>query len=290
MRTSATIRIIVYAFVALMLTGVLIWGIRGDNMGYLDLSTLFGNHGSSYNDKDYKIGGGEVATSNLTEMEVNWTAGSVNIEPYDGDTISLSEKNEASLDADHQLRYKVEDGKLTVQFAKPKVSLTGIFKNLNKDLTVKVPKNFRFNEASLDAVSANLEMKGIDADELNLSTVSGDALLEGVSSGQFDGESVSGDMDFRDCSLNLTTMETVSGQVKMSFDAMPTDVDIESVSGDMTLRFPKNEGFAVDYDKVSGSFDCQFNVAIAKNTAVYKNGQSKIHLETVSGDMNILAL
>ena len=71
---------------------------------------------------------------------------------------------------------------------------------------------------------------------------------------------------------------------------MPKDVDIESVSGDITLGFPKNEGFAVDYDKVSGSFDCQFNVSIDKSTAVYKNGQSKIHLETVSGDMSVLAL
>ncbi len=290
MRTSAIIRIFVYAFIAMVLTGVLIWGIGGNhNLNFLSFN-LFGGNGTSYNDKDYTVGGGTVSPSDVSDLQIDWTSGAVNVVPYSGDSIIIEEDSDTSLDSDYQMRYKVDDGVLNIKFAKSKVKLQGIFKNMSKELTVKVPEKFMFDEVEIDSVSAQIIMNQINCGSTDVSTVSGNIVLEKLSTNQFDGETVSGKMDCKGGSMDDVTMETVSGKIEMAFQTMPSEMDLESVSGSITLGFPKNKGFQVDYDKVSGDFDCQFNVTINKSMATYKNGSCKIDMETVSGDMNILAI
>jgi DUF4097 and DUF4098 domain-containing protein YvlB len=290
MRTSAIIRVFVYAFIAMVLTGVLICGIGGNHsLNFLSFSIFDGN-GTSYNDKDYTVGGGTVSPSDVSDLQIDWTSGTVKVVPYSGDSIIIEEDSDTSLDSDYQMRYKVDDGVLNIKFAKSKVKLKGIFKNMSKELTVKVPEKFMFDEVEIDSVSAQIMMDQINCGSTDCSTVSGNIVLEKVSTNQFDGETVSGKMDCKGGSMDDVTMETVSGKIEMAFQTMPSEMDLESVSGDITLGFPENKGFQVDYDKVSGDFDCQFNVTINKSMATYKNGSCKIDMETVSGDMNILAI
>ena len=81
MKTSAMIRIILYAFIALMLTGVLIWGINGNNNMKFFSFNLFGSTGMNYDDDEYTIGDGEVAKEQVESIQVDWTAGNVKVVP-----------------------------------------------------------------------------------------------------------------------------------------------------------------------------------------------------------------
>jgi lia operon protein LiaG len=188
------------------------------------------------------------------------------------------------------MRYKVEDGVLKIQFAKSNLKLKGIFKSLNKDLTINIPVGMALANVKIDTVSANIDMESTTADRFDLVTVSGDingAMLKGNS---MDAENVSGEIRWTDGTFRTVTGNSVSGDINTTFAAMPSDITMETVSGGMTLGLPKNDGFTVDYDKVSGDFNCAFSVQMDKNSAIYKSGINKIKLETVSGDMKILAL
>jgi len=133
-------------------------------------------------------------------------------------------------------------------------------------------------------------MESITADRFNLVTVSGNidgAMLNGNS---INAETVSAEIRWTDGKFQTVTGNTVSGGINTTFATMPSDIDMETVSGDMIVGLPKNDGFTVNYDKVSGDFNCAFSVQMDKNSATYKNGKNKIKLDTVSGDMRILAL
>lgn len=298
MKTSALIRIFVYAFIALVLTSVLIWGIgNNNNMNFFsfNISNLFGGSGFSYNDDNYKIGDGEVPKDQVNEIEVNWTAGSVTIAPTMGDAandvISITEESGTQLDEDYELRYKLEDGVLKIMFAKPNVKFQGIFQSLNKDLVIHVPVGTELSDITIDTVSANIDLESITAaNQFNLATVSGNIDGTQITADVMAAETVSGKIRWNEATLRTVSAESVSGEINVSFLTMPTNIQMETVSGAMTLGLPENEGFKVDYDKVSGDFDCDFDVRINKNMAMYKNGVNKIDLETVSGNMKILSI
>jgi hypothetical protein len=298
MKTSALIRIFVYAFIALVLTSVLIWGIgNNNNMNFFsfNISNLFGGSGFSYNDDDYIIGDGEVSKDQISEIEVNWTTGDVKIIPYVGDTtgsevIFFTEESGTQLEEDYEMRYKVEDGVLKIMFAKPNVKFQGIFKSLEKDLTINVPIGMTFSDVTIETVSANINLESIHANMFDLSTVSGDVDGALLIADSMDAETVSGEIRWNEATFETVSAESVSGKVNVAFLSMPNNIEIETVSGAMTLSLPENDGFKVDYDKVSGNFDCEFDVKINKNMAMYKNGETKIKLDTVSGNMKILAL
>jgi hypothetical protein len=295
MKTSAIIRIFLYALIALVLTGFLVWGIGGNHNTNFFTFNLFGASGLNYNDKDYTIGDGEVAIDKVDEIQVNWTSGDVKVVPYVADAtgpeaIFFTEESGTPLEADYEMRYKVEDGVLKIMFAKPNVKFNGIFKSLDKDLTINVPVGTTFSDVTIDTVSANIDLESLQANQFDLATVSGDincALLIGDS---MDAETVSGEIRWSEATFGTVSAESVSGEINVSFLTMPTDIQIDTVSGAITLGLPQNDGFKVDYDKVSGNFDCEFDVKINKNSAIYKNAVNKIQLETVSGNMKILAL
>ena len=296
MKTSALIRIFVYAFIALVLTGVLAWGIGNNNHMNFFSFNLFGGSGISYNDDDYTIGDGEVPKDQVSEIEVNWTAGEVKIVPYAGDTtgpevIFFTEETGTPLEEDYEMRYKVEDGTLKIMFAKPNVKFQGVFKSLDKDLVINVPVGTELSDITIDTVSADIDLESISVqNQFKLATVSGDIDGALLIADVIEAETVSGQIRWNEGKFNTASAESVSGEINVAFLTMPTNTQIETVSGAMTLGLPENDGFKVDYDKVSGDFDCEFNVKINKNMAMYKNGESKIKLETVSGNMKILAI
>lgn len=296
MKTSALIRIFVYTFIALILTGVLIWGVNGThNLNFFSFN-LFGGSGINYDDDDFTIGSGGVAKHQVKEIEVNWTAGDVKIVPGVADTIgpeqvTFTEESGTPLEEDYQMRYKVEDGVLKIMFAKPNVTFKGIFKSLDKDLTIFVPYGTELSDITIDTVSANIDMEGIAVTDLfDLATVSGDIEGANITADSIEAETVSGEINWTTAKFGTVSAEAVSGEINTAFAAMPRDIHMETVSGAMTIGLPENKGFKVDYDKVSGDFDCEFNVKINKNMALYKTGENKIYLETVSGNMKILAL
>jgi DUF4097 and DUF4098 domain-containing protein YvlB len=183
----------------------------------------------------------------------------------------------------------------------------------------------------IESVSADVEVAGISgSDRLQLESVSGDAELQAKTisltlstvSGdvQFAGraeratsESVSGDVTLRDVEGELK-VETVSGDTRIShsrlrridggsvsgdldFDIDLVDnasVDVESMSGTVTLRLPAGLSATVNAETFSGSLTSDFGLKIideqgpgSEMHGKIGNGDARIELESFSGDIRV---
>lgn len=302
MRTSAIIRMVLWSFVALVLFATLIFLFNVDNI--LD----FGFWGYSYsNESSYTKGGGEIS-ADIDTIEVNWISGSINVSKYEGDKIIISESANKSLDDDELLRYKVVDGNLIIQYAKSSRSFNFLLNNIpSKSLELKIPASIAESliELEIDSVSANIYLSDITSNEFNIDNVSGRTEVSNITGGNCNISSVSGSIKYNNAMLNTLDVETISGNVyfngaafyidsetvsgKITMDLLntPKEFESESVSGNVSITIPENDGFTAKYDTVSGDFNSNFSTQHSKHSVIYKNGGASFNFDSVSGDFTI---
>lgn len=304
----AIVRLVSWSVAALALTVILLLGITG-RIGY---GTWFFNIGSvasgyRYADADkYKAGNGKIDGDAVQSLDVDWIDGDINIEVYDGDTVEFFEKSSADLDEEEQLHYYNKKGRLMIKYRKS--ARKSFVDNLEKELTIRVPKKTAksLKEVNVDTISSWTNIKGISADKSVLDSASGDFDLADCqisdvrmdsTSGQMTGEALviadklvanttSGDVQVSG-SVGSINFDTVSGVLTLDSEICPKTVKTDSVSGNVTLKIPDNEGFAFEKDSVSGRVTCDFNISYEEDAGVYKNGKAQFDFESVSGDIII---
>ena len=136
------------------------------------------------------------------------------------------------------------------------------------ELKLMVPKGANVD---ISAVSADVDVSGLDNDNLTASSVSGDVEVD-VSSLRVSIESVSGDVEFSGQAQRITA-ESVSGDLELS--GISGDISATAVSGDMELQ----TGFidSAKLETVSGD--------IMVNGEISDNG--RLRAESMSGDVVI---
>ncbi len=137
------------------------------------------------------------------------------------------------------------------------------------DLVLSVPHAAKIN---VEAVSAEVEVEGLDGDHLGIETVSGDVDVV-VSSAHLDLGSVSGDLDIRGDGSRLE-LETVSGDVRAS--GIVESAEIESVSGDLRLSASDLEDLHAS--TVSGDVIIDTNLVSG----------ARVGLDTHSGEIDLM--
>lgn len=126
----------------------------------------------------------------------------------------------------------------------------------------------------VSSVSGRLTAENIVGEDVKLSTVSGALRAVGK------GESVKAN--------------TVSGALEMQMAEMPEDIVLSTVSGAVDLTLPENtgDGFTVNYQTHSGSFESEFPLSgkLDKKSgdACFGDGETEIHITTMSGGIRIL--
>lgn len=237
MKKYAVIKLIAYTFAALVLTGVLVFGIISESL--TDMFSFIESDGDSI-----KTDGSEITLSNdINELDIKWVSGNVTITISDDDKIHFVESAADGLSDKETLTYKISDDELEINYCKQ--SVFGANDGVpTKDLTVKLPEK-QYKQILVDAVSAKINIKNISADE-------------------FDCETVSGDADIYNCSFLSSEIETVSGNTEMYLPADATfTAEFDSVSGKFETDFEitKQAGFyscgdgqmKISADSVSGN-------------------------------------
>lgn len=312
MKTSAIIRIIAWSVVALLLTAVLCVAIIGPSWSFLpsfdDLNwgVSLGGANLTYSDSElYSPVSGPVTLDGIHALNVSWYAGGVSVQPHDENTVSFSETGAETVGEELKMHYYVKDNQVFIRFSKSKT--WRVFRFSGKQLTILVPRSL-FNEIRISAVSANIELKDISADKMDLESVSGDISLfdvsarncdveqvsgrifgSGINSQVFDAQTVSGKTNVSG-SFQEISHEGVSGDAEYASSICPVDADIGTVSGNIRLSIPENQGFTARYDKISGTVSNEFPATSEKNRAVYGDGSAEFSFETVSGNIYISKL
>ncbi|MDL2318507.1 hypothetical protein LJC74_05460, partial [Eubacteriales bacterium OttesenSCG-928-A19] len=113
MRQTALVRVLIWAFVMVVLAVALVAGLQG--FSFADLGGV--SMAYSYdNGSEYTAGSGTVGVQSIREIDVSWVAGAVEIDVYDGDTIQFSETAGRNLEPDEMLHYRVKGDKLKIQY------------------------------------------------------------------------------------------------------------------------------------------------------------------------------
>jgi Toastrack DUF4097 len=165
----------------------------------------------------------------------------------------------------------------------------------------------------LGVVSASAVVAGL-RDVCSVRAVSGDVTLDNLGS-SVDAQTVSGDLESRSLrgSLRFTTVsgdltvvdgvsdsvraKTVSGDVALDLDLTgPGYAEVDSVSGDVTVRVPATTGVQVDVVSTTGALDSAFpglrresRPGRGRLEGTIGDGAARLRVRTVSGDVALLA-
>lgn len=287
MKRNAIARIIIWSLVAVLLTSLLVVGISSSPSSFFSGDWSLGGIGVTYkNSALYNVGGGTV-TDEFQSIKVNWTNGKINIEAYDGEDTVISETEVA--EKENKLRWRVEDGVLKIQQMAAGMRF-GLKKTPKKTLTVKIPSSAaeKLKSVNTDSVSAEVNIIGVAAsDKIEIDTVSGGADLKNIRTEKLDIDTVSGSIKAAGEFTELES-DSVSGDVTVSSATPLKKLDCDSTSGNIRLTIPKNSGFTLKADTVSGDISCGLpTVSESKNRRVCGDGSADFETDTVSGDLII---
>ena len=206
-----------------------------------------------YDDTGYTVGDGTVYADTLTEIDVDWIDGNVEIVVC-GDTYpSVSERISGEVPESSRMRFCVsEDGKtLFVKYRAPSYFL-GKTENEQKDLTVRIPKRM------LESMQS-----------LRLKTVSGSVSAEAIP-------------------FDKISIETSSGALSLAPDARTEEVLLTTKSGDVTLLFESDPSLSIRYQ--SGKNDVllsDFPYEKTEDFYLYGEGKTTVNVTSESGELTV---
>lgn len=284
MKTSAVIRIVIWSLVALILTGVLVAGVvlKGFWGGLGDFS--IGVTGNVYSG-DYNIGGGSI-TEPINAVEVDWVSGKVDISVYDGDTTEIIE-NEIS-EEDYKLRYRVENGRLTVHSEKSGFNF-GIIRRPKKELTIKIPRTYAENlkEIKISSTSADININGLTVlESAETDTVSGRVTAADFNAVSLECDTVSGDIKVSGA-IERFDLDSTSGSAQITTSVPLKRLETDTVSGNVTVTLPENSSFALRFDTVSGDLDSELPLTKKNGKHICNDGSAEFEADSTSGDFTV---
>lgn len=270
----------------------------------------------------YSETGEYTCPASTDKVDIAWTAGSVTVEPYDGEEITLKEtlRSGGVAEKEDAMGWGIRDGVLYIRYSSKTVQT-----NLPvKDLTVLLPRAMaaKLSELELDTASADMSVKDVTCDELSFDSASGSLTASGITARSADTETVSGDVELvgaitkldADATSGLvraqTTVsgaeadaETVSGDIELTgFVRVETSttsgtatvespkaqfIRADSISGDVELRLAADAAFTLDYDTISGELDCGYATMQKGGRYVCGGGGAEIEVGTTSGSLTV---
>ncbi len=138
--------------------------------------------------------------------------------------------------------------------------------------------------------------------DIEISSVSGEVNIEDVECGNFSANMVSGDFKgrrliskksvFNGVSGKITVEEfsgnlnlsIVSGTAEFIYHKFDNNMDLDTVSGDITVKMKSSEKFALRFDSISGKLINDFKDSVSDDAS------NKLDIGSVSGNVSILRL
>lgn len=277
----------------------------------------------------YSYSGGMTSTpaASLEKLDIQWAAGMVYVQSWNGDEIQIQEYSHSELTgrnsmvveegetpdgAQMSIRYRdgaslgtvkgdkwltvlVPDGMvdtLTIETTSADVWLLGLEQG-EVDVSTSSGgvdlSECYFQRARIDTISGRVNFAGIYTDVLGIFTTSGDVNGD-AHCADAEVKTISGDVDLiTQESTERIKASTTSGDVwlNISNPAMES-INVDTTSGHVSLIIPYDMGVSVKYSTVSGMFNSSWMDADRSNgVIVYNGGGCEIEVDTVSGHLDI---
>lgn len=275
MKRNAIVRIVLFSILALSLVGVLIGGIafKGYSApGIIVRSTT----------EAPVVSRNHFNAEEIDRLSIDWAAGKIVILPVEGSQIAVTEE---LLGEEDEMVLKLDGSTLYVEYSENAVSLN-FGSTHKKNLYITVPQDWVCQELYIDAASATVQAELLTIQKVESSTASGNHTFRDCKVEKLKLETVSGNLDYSG-TLDKLDFEGVSAQADVVLTNFPKSIDVETVSGDLNLTLPKECGFTLEKDSVSGHFSSELETRKENGKYVYGDGQCKIEVEGVSANITI---
>lgn len=316
--------ILIVVLVGLLLGAGFIEEINDVSISFNGISFGINSDAEYMADDSYERGEGSANASEVTSLDIAWLAGEVKFLPTDGDTITIRESSDEKLEDNEVMRWKVEDGRLSIRYA----TKSKLFDNMpEKKLTIEIPaSDWQIENVEIQTVSANVKLSVLNAKKFGFDSVSGlldaDSLIgESIDVNGMSGEinvnklecetlsidGVSGKISIKEGnvakSMNVSTVsgnlefdgivrsvewDTTSGNAKFDCTASPSNIEADTTSGDVTITLPADiGGFRAEMDSVSGELKSDFDISREDDFARYGDESIEIEMDSTSGNLRI---
>lgn len=140
---------------------------------------------------------------------------------------------------------------------------------LGKELTLLLPEDLQLEDIHIITVTSDVEGDLPAAAEV---------ILQGVSS----------NMDVTFAETKAVEVDTVSGDLTLRFPVAPESISADAVSADITIQLPQEAGFTAELDSISGDLAGRLlDSAASGKHYVRGDGACRIDADAVSGNLTI---
>lgn len=276
---SSVARIIYYSILVALLLIALIVGIllytfqnnRRLQKRSVDVST------ETTEFTDYSDSTHHFDPQQIRSVDIDWTSGSIILEVGETQELVLTETGSEPMSV------KLDGDTLKLQYPKNSGPSLG---NHSKDLRILAPKDWDCRKLTVDTVSASLRVQDGTIRDTRFSTTSGTSHFENCTLDKFSVETVSGSVVFSG-TLSDFEMESTSASAELDICNCPDSIELNSISGSMTLNLPSDCGFTVTHDSISGGFHSDFASTTHGSKQIHGGGECDINFEGVSASLTI---
>lgn len=257
-------------YIAIALAIFLIIMIFGGIIGGLSLfSYIFDNKSTVAHDLS-----SQTFNNDYTELEIEISAADLIIE--EGDTFAI--------DSNHQ-HLKVEEKQGTLKI----YDTQKLFKPTSETYTViiTVPKDYIFNEISIETGAAKLTASHLTTYDLDLKLGAGLVTLSDVTvNTETDIEGGAGTLSIENCSFNNLSLDIGVGECNMTAKLFgDNELNCGVGTADFTLIETDDISYNINVEKGLGSV--KLNGEKVDRNSQFGNGNSKVEITCGVGDVNI---
>lgn len=234
-------------------------------------------------DDSYQKGSGGVSADGITDLDLSWASGSVEIKVGEGDQITFTEESAKSLDEEDEMRWKVENGALKIRFCKSRgwsfISFGAT--TPQKTLTLTIPASLaeQMGRVDLTTVSASLTVSGLKTQKLTATVASGNAELQGITADVITLSSASGSLRGEDLVAGEMNLDSASGNKVFENCTVSGTLDCDNASGDFLFSGSVN---VLNSDSASG--DIELNLTAPARLLEFDSASGDITV-TVPSDL-----
>ena len=142
-------------------------------------------------------------------------------------------------------------------------------------------------KTEMDTVSGEITCIDVITDDLEMDTTSGSVVTENTKAMSVSVNNVSGSIQLSGEFARID-VGTVSGDTRLNCMILPDKIEVDGVSGNVTISLPENAGFTASLDSVSGSISSDFPGTIGGDRVTVGDGSANFRCSTVSGNLKIL--
>lgn len=273
MKGKAIARIVLFSMIALVLLCVLLAGLGLSSFAKPVSSQVVSVQSTG---SEHEFSPGEVSA-----LFISWASGNIDIQPADQDTVTVSEERSGG----SSMVVRHLGSTLEIEVGESKWRL-GFGKSTQKDLSVRVPRDWLCQSLEISAAAADIRVDGLPITNVVLNTASGDCAFTDCTVEKMQVNTASGDLDYSGV-LKRLELKGASADCNLRLSDAPAAIEMNTASGELNLFLPDNCGFTLGRSSLSGAFQSDFATTTENDRIVCGDGACQITFSSLSGNINI---